>query len=454
MEAFLIKVAQLIAALALLVVVHEFGHYIFARIFGIRVEKFYLFFNPWFSLCKWKPKPPKKVKYNKDGSPKTSWRDTEYGIGWIPLGGYCKIAGMIDESMDKEQMAQPAKPDEFRSRPAYQRLLVMTGGVIFNFILAIIIYTGIALKWGSDYIPYENIEQGMNFSDEAKKAGYKDGDVILTADGQKYNYPEVMKIVSAKQVDVKRDGETASINNPENFPLELENGFFNKEQQIRFPVYIKQFAPGSSAEKAGLKEEDHIIRVNGVATPSFSDLKAELEKHPSKEIPVTVVRGNDTIEINVTPDENGMIGFQPKMPSEVYKVEHTDYNVLSAVPYGISSGAERMGSYVSSLKYLFTSKGAQQIGGFGSIGSLFPAKWDWRTFWEMCAFLSIILAFMNILPIPALDGGHVLFLLWEIVTRRKPSDKFLEYAQVVGMIFLLLLLVYANANDIYRFIFK
>ena len=455
METFLIKVAQLIAALALLVVVHEFGHYIFARIFGIKVEKFYLFFNPWFSLFKWKPRPPKNRKYNSDGTPKASWRDTEYGIGWIPLGGYCKIAGMIDESMDKEQMAQPPKSDEFRSRPAYQRLLVMTGGVFFNFILAIIIYIGIAIKWGDDFIPYKNIEYGMNYSEAAKNAGYQDGDIILSADGESYNFPHnQLEIVSAKNVKVNRHGQEITIHNPHNFPLELEKGFFNSDFPIRFPVYIDKFAPGSAAEKAGMLEGDHIIAVGDTEIETFDQLRPTLDRYASTEVPVTFVRGNDTLILNVTPDSEGLIGFQPKAPTDIFEVEHKSYNLFTAIPHGIVGGSQQLVSYVSSLKYLFTKKGAQQIGGFGAIGNLFPAKWNWRTFWEMAAFLSIILAFMNILPIPALDGGHVMFLLWEVVTRRKPSDKFLEYAQMAGMCFLLILLLYANGNDIYRFIFK
>lgn len=460
MEVFLIKVAQLIAALALLVVVHEFGHYIFARIFGIRVEKFYLFFNPWFSICKWKPKPPKKVKLNKDGTPRTSWRDTEYGIGWIPLGGYCKIAGMIDESMDKEQMAQPAKPDEFRSRPAYQRLLVMTGGVIFNFILAIIIYIGIALAWGTDYIPYKDMNYGFNYSETAKNAGYQDGDVIIAADdNDNLLYPKnTLDILEAKEVTVRRNDKSVVISNPENFPLEIQDdGFFNKEMPFRYPAVVKSVRDDSPAFVAGLMADDQIVKVDGKDTPSFIEIKNELGLHKSQPVTVTVLRDGKELTYDVTPDKDGLIGVEFNAvthPSDIYDLTHVDYGFFEAIPQGIGNGADRLVSYVGSLKYLFTSKGAQQIGGFGAIGNLFPAKWDWRTFWEMAAFLSVILAFMNILPIPALDGGHVMFLLWEIITRRKPSDKFLERAQIIGMLFLLLLLVYANGNDIYRMLIK
>lgn len=452
METFLIKAAQLVLALALLVIVHEFGHYFFARIFGIRVEKFYLFFNPWFSLVKWKPKAPAKRRLTKDGREKSSWRDTEYGIGWVSLGGYCKIAGMIDESMDKEQMQQPAKPDEFRSRPAYQRLLVMVGGVLFNFILACLIYIGIAWYWGDRSIPYEKAYAGMNFSDEAHNAGYKDGDIILLADGepvQAKDRDNVLSVAMAREVTLRRDGRDTVVHNPDGFAATLENGFF----EYRLPVVVKQVSAGSVAEEAGLKENDHIIAIDGVPTPSFTELSKELDLKSGKKVLVTVMRDGVEIELQATP-RDGKLGFGLKQPHEIYETEIIKYNFFSAIPKGISDGASQMVTYVKSLKLLFTKSGASQIGGFGAIGSLFPPKWDWRTFWEMAAFLSIILAFMNILPIPALDGGHVLFVLWEIVTRRKPSEKFLERAQICGMFFLLALLLYANGNDIYRFIFK
>ncbi|MDE6345705.1 MAG: RIP metalloprotease RseP [Muribaculaceae bacterium] len=452
METFLIKAAQLILALALLVIVHEFGHYFFARVFGIRVEKFYLFFNPWFSLVKWKPKAPAKRKKTKDGQEKTSWRDTEYGIGWVPLGGYCKIAGMIDESMDKEQMAQPAKPDEFRSRPAYQRLLVMVGGVLFNFILACLIYIGIAWYWGDRSIPYENAYAGMDFSEEAQKAGYKNGDIILLADGRPVEAKDrdnVLNVAMAKEVTLRRDGRDTIVRNPDGFAATLEHGFF----EYRLPVVVKQVSAGSPAAQAGLEENDRIVAIDGVPTPSFTELSAELVAKSGKNIPVIVIRDGKEIVLEATP-EDGKLGFGLKAPYEIYETEVIKYNFFAAIPKGIADGANQLAMYVKSLKLLFTKSGASQIGGFGAIGSLFPPEWNWRTFWEMAAFLSIILAFMNILPIPALDGGHVLFVLWEIVTRRKPSEKFLERAQMCGMFFLLALLLYANGNDIYRFIFK
>lgn len=455
METILIKALQLIAALALLVIIHEFGHYFFARLFGIRVEKFYLFFNPWFSICKWKPKE-KPRKYKKDGTPKTSWRDTTYGIGWLPLGGYCKIAGMIDESMDKEQMAQPAKPDEFRSRPAWQRLFVMIGGVLFNFILAIVIYIGIAIYYGNDELPYGNIELGMNFTEEAQNAGYRNGDIILRADTTDMtmaNAYNALPVASASVVTVLRGSDTVRITNPEDFPIKLPNGLFVKGNPMLYPAIVGKAVPGSGAEKAGITVGDKIIAIDDKPIIAFQDIKPYLSSVNDDIKSVTLIRGNDTITVSAN-IENHALGIIPLDPSLTYNVKHTDYGFFEAIPFGIGRGCDRMVSYVSSLKYLFTKEGAQSVGGFGAIADLFPAQWNWLTFWELCAFLSIILAFMNILPIPALDGGHVLFVLWEMITRRKPSDKFLEHAQMVGMFLLLALLLYANGNDIYRMIFK
>lgn len=455
METILIKALQLIVALALLVTIHELGHYFFARVFGIKVEKFYLFFNPWFSLCKWKPKPG-KPRLRKDGTPKTSWRDTEYGIGWVPLGGYCKIAGMIDESMDKEQMSQPAQPDEFRSRPAYQRLLVMVGGVLFNFLLAIVIYIGIAVHWGSDSLPFSAIEKGFNFSDEAKAVGYQDGDRIIAADGKPLldvDCADIYPVVDAPNATVVRGNDTIVINHPSSFVTYLENGFFAKDNPLRYTPIVERVLPGDNAAAAGLQPDDIVTAINGEKIESFEQLRPTFSRYNNQAVPMTVLRGGREVTLTVTPTD-GAIGFEARNPLKIYQPVHTDYNLFQAIPKGIADGTTRLVTYVSSLKHLFTKRGAQSLGGFGAIGNLFPAKWNWLQFWELCAFLSIILAFMNILPIPALDGGHVMFVLWEMITRRKPSDKFLERAQVAGMLFLFALLIYANGNDIYRMIFK
>lgn len=451
MEAFLIKAAQLIVALAFLVIIHEFGHYIFARIFGIKVEKFYMFFGPYFSLVKWKPKPKKNADPNK-----TSWRDTEYGIGWIPLGGYCKIAGMIDESMDTEQMKQEPKPWEFRTKPAYQRLLVMLGGVLFNFILAILIYAGIAMHWGSQYIPFEAATEGFDFVPAAQAVGFRNGDIPLMADGEKLDaskgdYPYQM--AEAKTVTVLRNKkDTVQISIPENFIFRLneDKGFLG----YRLPVYIDRIVAGEAAAKAGLKEGDHIVAVDTIPTPTYTELTPALTAFAGKETTVTVERDGKQLTMPITPNEFGKLGFQLRPLTAIYKPVTIDYGFFQSFPKGWEIGTTTLGNYVSSMKHVFSSEGAQSLGGFGAIGNMFPEKWNWLSFWEITAFLSVALAFMNIIPIPGLDGGHVMFLIWEIVTRRKPSEKVLIVAQYIGMAFLLLLLLYANGNDIFRAFLK
>lgn len=455
METFLIKAAQLIVALAFLVIIHEFGHYIIARSFGIKVEKFYLFFNPWFSLAKWKPKK-KEVKYDKNGNEKASWRDTEYGIGWLPLGGYVKIAGMIDESMDKEQLAKPAQPWEFRSKEAYKRLLVMLGGVIFNFILAIIIYAGIAWHWGNKYIPLDQAYEGMDFVPAAQEVGFRNGDIPLSADGKAIDSSKgdfMYRIASAGEVKVLRNhADTVTITLPEDFVLRLNDseGFM----ALRVPVFISRLQPGDAADKAGMLEGDRIIAVGATPTPSFTELVPALLEHAGKESDITVVRAGKELTLKATPTSTGKLGFQLAPLTEVYPTVSVRYNILESVPQGWKIGTGTLSNYVGSMKYVFTSDGAKSIGGFGAIGNMFPEKWNWYSFWQITAFLSVALAFMNIIPIPGLDGGHVMFLLYEVITRRKPSDKVLEYAQYAGMAFLLLLLVYANGMDLFRAMFK
>ena len=457
METFLIKAAQLIVAFAILVIIHEFGHYIFSRIFGVKVEKFYLFFNPWFTLYKYKPKKPAPKPGEEE---KMTWRDTEYGIGWVPLGGYCKIAGMIDESMDTEQMKQPAKPWEFRSKPAWQRLLIMVGGVLFNFILAIIIYTGIVFAWGEKYIPFRNATEGMMYSETAHKAGFVDGDIPLAADGKEltfYSGDELLKMLDAKVVTVLRNKcDTVNINIPDGFIFtankEAEEG--NLFMAYRLPVVISDLQPGMGAVKAGLMKSDSIVSINGVSTPSLDIFKAELDKNPDKDVTIGFVRNGKPMESKVAVDAAGKIGIMLTPLTDIYRTVTREYSIFASIPRGIELGVEKLTSYVSQMKYVFTREGAKNLGGFGAIGNIFPESWNWEQFWSITAFLSVILAFMNILPIPALDGGHVLFLLVEIITRRQPSEKFLEYAQMAGMAFLFALLLFANGNDIYRFFFK
>jgi regulator of sigma E protease len=433
----LIKALQLVMALSILVIIHEFGHFIFARLFKVRVEKFYLFFNPWFSLFKFKPK----------GS------ETEYGIGWLPLGGYVKIAGMIDESMDKEQMAQPPQPWEFRSKPAFARLMIMIGGVLFNFILAIIIYAAIAFHWGDAYLPLRNAKAGMEFSEAARNAGFADGDIIWAVDGEEMVNLDVQRLAEAKTVTVKRDGALLDIAIPADFMQTLiaANTPFAYE---RLPFVVKAVEAGSNAAHAGLEPGDSLVAINGKTTLSMTTAMTALQEAKGDTTLFTIYRQGEQKELPVVVSESGKIGVQLKSVQEMFDVVYKKYSLLESIPVGVHKGVDRLVSYVSSLKYVFTKEGAKSVGGFVAIGNIFPSTWNWLAFWEMTAFLSVMLAFMNIIPIPALDGGHVFFLLYEIITRRKPSEKFMEYAQVTGMAILFALLIFANGNDIFKLFFK
>lgn len=482
METFWIKAAQLVLALAILIIIHEFGHFLFARIFGIRVEKFYIFFDPWKELFKWKPgkyigglgkqknlsTQEESEKENCNPKKKSFWGETEYGIGWIPLGGYCKISGMIDESMDTEQMKQPAQPWEFRSKPAWQRLLVMIAGVLFNFLLAILIYAGIVFATGERYVPLKDATMGLQYSGEARKAGFHNGDIPLEADGKALDGlpgDDRLEILQAKTVKVLRDGKEVTINIPEKLIFNLDNEMKSDTASINFftyriPTRITQVMPGEGAAKAGVKEGDEVIAINGKPTPALMDFLHTLESYPSQTIDLTVLRGNsesakDTVTLPVKLSDGAKMGVGLEIdPSAFFKTQEKHYNIFTSVPRGIEMGVDRLTSYAKSMKLVFTKEGAKSVGGFGAIGSIFPERWDWIAFWNIAAFLSVALAFMNILPIPALDGGHVLFLLYEVIFRRQPSEKFMERAQMFGMGLLILLLVYANGMDIVRFFFK
>ena len=475
----MIKAAQLILAFAILVIIHEFGHFLFARIFGVKVEKFYIFFDPWFELAKWKPRrylavfgkkkklrdadkpePEEQTGCEGTGKRKSSfWGNTEYGVGWLPLGGYCKISGMIDESRDTEQMKQPPKPWEFRTKPAWQRLLIMVAGVLFNFLLAILIYAGITWWWGDDHVAFGDTKGMLKYSEVALKAGFRDGDIPLTADGKPVENiaDDMYAIGSARQVKVLRSGaDTVSVNLPADFLMQLEKGAETDRRSIAFmqldiPVVIHSIA-NESSRRAGLREGDEIIAVNDTLRKGATEFMPSLEGKAGKTVKITVVRsGKDTLDIPVKLDSSSKIGFQLENDMrKLFNVTTEKYGILESFPAGISKGSQKMVDYVSSLKYVFTKEGAQSVGGFGAIGSMFPDSWNWYAFWNIAAFLSVALAFMNILPIPGLDGGHVLFLLYEVVFRRKPSEKFMEYAQIGGMIFLILLLLYANGMDIVR----
>ena len=446
METFLIRALQLIMSLSLLVIVHEGGHFLFARLFKVRVEKFCLFFDPWFTLFKFKPKKS----------------DTEYAIGWLPLGGYVKIAGMIDESMDTDQMAQPEQPWEFRSKPAWQRLLIMVGGVLFNFLLALFIYSMILFHWGDEYIPTKEAKYGMSFNETAKNVGFRDGDIMLSADGKEFTRFDLRSVIDARQVTVLREGKEVSIYIPEDMMQKL------MVDSVYFAYYIPAFVigsvnDGSPAMAAGLQPGDSIYALNGepVSYLGYQNgmkalkaqaVTAENDSIDYRHITLGYYRDGVAQTTSLNVDSAYTIGVYAD-PAKGLPLVKVKYGFFESFPAGITLGVNTLKGYVGDMRHIFSKEGAKQLGGFGTIGSIFPAQWDWHKFWYMTAFLSIILAFMNILPIPALDGGHVLFLLYEIVARRKPSDKFMEYAQVTGMILLFGLLIWANFNDILRFFF-
>ena len=444
METFLVKALQLILSLSILVLVHEFGHFIFARIFKVRVEKFYLFFDPWFSIFKFKPKNS----------------DTEYGVGWLPLGGYCKISGMIDESMDKEAMAQPPKPYEFRSKPAGQRLMIMVAGVLFNFLLALFIYSMVLFTWGDTFLPLKNVKAGMDYSETFHNVGFQDGDILLKADDtelERFGEDCFRRVLNAQTVTVLRGGVETVIPIPEDMAQRVmrdKKGFAS----YRFPMVVRELGKTESGESpaavAGLQPGDSIASINGIVTPSFYEVGEVLAQNKDKDVLVGFYRAGIPQTLTLHTDTAGKMGIYSVSPFDMYQTVTRKYGFFESFPAGVMLGVNTLKGYVSDMKYVFTKEGASSLGGFGTIGSLFPAEWDWHSFWMKTAFLSIILAFMNILPIPALDGGHVMFLLYEVIARRKPSDKFLEYAQVTGMFLLFALLIYANGNDIFRFFFK
>lgn len=434
----IIKAAQLLLSLSILVIFHELGHFIAAKTFRTRVEKFYMFFNPWFSLFKFKK------------------GETEYGMGWIPLGGYVKIAGMIDESMDKEQMKQPAQPWEFRSKPTWQRLIIMLGGVTVNILLAIAIYIGILWAWGEQYLPTSEVKYGIVADSLAEQMGLRDGDKILTIDNEHvedfYKIPGKIILDNAKTIQVLRNGEPYTVNIPEGFVARLLKHQSAEFISPRVPFIVGKFFKDSPAEAAGLKINDRIIGINDSILLYFDQYKAVLAQNAGKDISIKAVRGVDTLSFDVKLDKNAKIGAFLIEPSAIFKISERHYSFFSAIPAGFTRTWKQVGNYLKQLKLLFQPevKAYESVGGFISIGNIFPAEWDWLAFWSLTAFLSIMLAILNVLPIPALDGGHVLFLLYEIITGRKPSDKFLEYAQIIGMVLLFGLLILANGNDIMK----
>lgn len=447
----MIRALQLMISLSLLVIIHEGGHFLFARLFKVRVEKFCLFFDPWFTLFKFKPKNS----------------DTEYGLGWLPLGGYVKIAGMIDESMDTEQMKQPVKEWEFRAKPAWQRLLIMVGGVLFNFLLALFIYSMILYAWGDAYYPLQEMRYGMKFNERAKEIGFRDGDILLRADEKeftRFGVDMLRDIVDARIVTVERNGKETPVYIPGDLSLVTIGNETPLFVDILIPAVADSILPGYPGAAAGLQKGDSLVALNGKEIGSWSDFTEAIAdlKYKAGVVPdsadwhrisLTISREGVRDTLSMRLDSTFTVGVSVRPLSELYTPKKIEYSFAASFPAGITHGINVLKGYVNDLKYLFSKEGATSLGGFATIGSIFPAQWDWHRFWEMTAFLSIILAFMNILPIPALDGGHILFLLYEIVARRKPGDKFLERAQIVGMALLLILLVWANFNDLLRFVF-
>lgn len=457
MEVFLIRLLQFMLAISILVLLHEGGHFFFSKLFGVRVEKFYLFFDPWFHLFEFKPKRS----------------DTTYGMGWLPLGGYCKISGMIDESLDTEQMKQPAQPWEFRSKPAWQRLLIMVGGVLVNFLLALFIYSMCLFHWGDEYISLKDMTMGMKFNNEAKALGFRDGDILVgTEKGAFKDFgPDMFRDLSeARQASVIRDGRPFVITLPGDINL---LGMLKAEPQFArpfIPARVDSVVDGGAAKRMGMRKGDRIVALNGVSVDSYNEFQNEIGRRrdmlvaavspkdsaAAKSVTVVFTRGEgsgrDTCTAKAVLSDNMEFGFYVKPLRDYYKPVHISYGFFESFPAGVGYGWNVLAGYVGDMKYVFSADGAKSLGGFGAIGSLFPPVWDWHSFWLMTAFLSIILAFMNILPIPALDGGHVLFLLYEMVTRRKPSETFMIRAEYVGIGILLLLMVVANLNDILRFL--
>ncbi|GKI23401.1 zinc metalloprotease [Odoribacter laneus] len=440
-----VKIVQLLLSLSILVLFHEFGHFLFAKLFKTRVEKFYMFFNPWFSLFKFKK------------------GETEYGIGWLPLGGYVKIAGMIDESMDTAQMRKPAQPWEFRSKPAWQRLLIMLGGVMVNVVFAFLIYIMVLYTWGETYLPAENVKYGVVCDPLFEKMGMQTGDIVVSLDSVKVErFSDIladMTLDHSQTVQVEREGKLISLDIPETFTADLL-ALSSKNNRVRLLVprqlmdstYVAEFADYSAAYDAGIRKGDKILAVNGRTFRFYDEFTDMLAANADSRVETKVLRGKDTLQFAFDLGNDGKFGIYFGS-TERLELAFRKYSFGEAIPAGIAKGAQTISSYLKQLKLIFSPRveAYKSVGGVMMMGSIFPGVWDWQIFWELTAFISIMLAVVNILPIPALDGGHVLFLLYEVITRRKPGEKFMEYAQITGMMILLGLFILANVNDIVRF---
>jgi len=490
----LIRALQLILSLSILVVLHEFGHFAFARLFKVRVEKFYMFFNPNFSLIRakkingdWNFKffaknvpANERPKLDADGDamhdtkgkpimelipladlPEGDWRkypeNTEWGIGWLPLGGYCKISGMVDESMDVTQMNEEPQPWEYRSRSVAQRLPIIIGGVLVNFILAMVIYSAVLYTWGQDLLPLKNAKYGLEFSNVMLNYGFKNGDNIVKIDGVPTVYRadviEKLLIDGKQNITVSRINQLIDLTLPVDFAQKVLASHETDLVSVRFPFVIDDVQAGA-ALKANLQSGDSLIGINGKQLYIYQDIVKELDASRNTQIDLNYIRKGAVMMTKIQLDETAKLGVIPVSPSAFLTIKHIQYGFFESIPAGINLGWETLTSYVKQFKLVFTKEGSKQLGGFGSIGKMFPKIWDWQSFWTLTALLSVILAFMNFLPIPALDGGYVLFLIYELVTRKKPNEKFLEYAQTVGMMLLFGLLLFANGNDLFKAIFK
>jgi len=449
------QVLGLFAGLGFLVFVHEFGHYLFARLFGTRVEKFYLFFNPGFSILRMKkingrfrfsffsPKPPDDWTEHPEA--------TEWGIGWLPFGGYCSISGMVDETKSAKDLANERQPWEFRSKPAWQRFFIISGGVIMNFLTACIIYIAIMFTWGKEYIPLENAKYGLIFSNAAQYAGFQHGDQIVSVDGATpntlFDFVKKLLVENPKEVTILRNNELFTLHLKEdNWKRLLGDQFCN----FNFPFVIEEVSSGYPAANAGLRKGDSLVGINNLKIFLFSDFQDEFRDSKNKDILLHFYREDSLYSASVFVNEDGKIGVLPVSPYKYLQTVTENFGFIESIPAGIKEGIHQLTFYVKQFKRIFTKEGASQLGGFITIGSIYPKVWEWGVFWTMTALLSVILAFMNILPIPALDGGYILFIIIEMITGRKPSDKFIGYANTVGFVILIMLLLYANGMDFVR----
>lgn len=436
----MILALQLLLSLSILIVLHEAGHFIPAKLFKTRVEKFYLFFDPYFSVLK------KKIG------------ETEYGIGWLPLGGYVKIAGMIDESMDKDQLAKPAEPWEFRAKPAWQRLIIMIGGVTVNVILGIVIYAIVLGVWGKDSLPADKAIYGVHCDPLMYQFGFRDGDQVIALDGEApVSFNSISKSLlldDVRTVTVRRFGNDIQLALPENFGQMLVDSGVRSAFALRFPCLVDSIIAGQPAEKAGLKKGDSVVGINHFYSIYFQDIQRTIKANAGKTVVLHIQRNGESLRLEVPVTTEGSIGFAPKNGLDYFDIQHRDYSFFEAIPAGFKEAWNTITDYSSQLKFIFSKSGAKQVGGFATFAQLFPNEWDWAAFWERTAFISLILAFMNILPIPALDGGHVMFLLWEMITGKAVSQKIMERAQMVGMVLLLGLMLYGNGMDIVRALSK